>query len=85
MARATKRDSDHTLESQVDFIVDHLSKKDKDVFLREMLTTTLSGGKCNNIVASWHETAEINADPKRRRKLLLRKKMLFSLLQKDNG
>ena len=83
MARATNRTEDRIAESQVDFIVNNLSDEDKDTFLREMLMAVLSGAKPFDIVASWYETAEINADPKRKKKLLSRKKKLLSLLRKD--
>jgi tmRNA-binding protein len=84
MLKTKPNHPDQTIDRQVDFIINNLSKEDKDVFLNQILTAVLSGVKCIDIVSSWHETAEINSDPARKRKLLLRKNKLLRLLQKDN-
>jgi len=71
---------------KVDFILQNLSKAERDDFLREILESQLSGEDINDIILDWEATAEINSLPQVKKKIIERsKKLEVFLLQSKNA
>lgn len=67
-------------------LIKHLSKKEKDEFIKEILECKSRGRNLQEIIASWEATAEINSNPKLKSKILYRiKKLDRFLMQTKNG
>lgn len=73
------------VQEEVDFILNNLSQADRNEFLTQLTASVLLGGDNINIVFSWKETAEINANPTRKNRLQLRRAKLIRLVGKKNA
>jgi hypothetical protein len=71
---------------KIDFILQNLSKTERDKFLREILDAQISRIDIQTIILSWEATAEINSLLPIRKKILSRsKKLKHFLLQNKNA
>lgn len=70
---------------RINFILNHLTQKEKDEFLSEILNASLLEKKVLEIILAWEATAEINANPSLKRKILLRAKKLDRFLLQRNA
>jgi uncharacterized phage-associated protein len=72
--------------SKTAFILDNLSNEDCDVFLYELGPAIFPDDdedQAEEVLSSWLEVAEINADPVRKKKLENRRRQLFALLKNN--
>lgn len=69
-------------EKRIEFILSHLSAKDRKIFLSELMTLTFAGKKSELLecVLDWEETAQINAVPLRKRKIMARYASLIRMI-----
>lgn len=67
-------------KERIDFILSHLNRKEKDDFLKEILEASLLEKDVSRIMFDWEATAEVNADPLLKKKILLRVKSLKKFL-----
>lgn len=74
------------LAKKINFILNHLEKKDRDEFLDDLVAAVTIDNRINHVVESWLETAEINANPQRKQKISDRVAKLQLLLSHEmNG
>ena len=72
-------------QEEASFILNNLSQMDRNEFLKQLTASVLSDGDNIDVILSWKETAEINADPVRKHKLQLRREKLSRLLGRKNA
>ena len=65
---------------KIDFILNNLSREDRDEFLKEILIAEAESRSISDIILGWEATAEINAIPGMKKSILLQTKIVKEYL-----